>query len=450
MEIDLGNLQGVVKRVYPYPICRHLLFHFGDSGNARAFLTQLLPQVTQADNPLQPKPDALLNLGLSYTGLVALGIDQGLLTQFDALFKSGPDPGELGDVAGSRSDPQNWWERQFTTDHIHGVVHLYALSDAAMDAVSARVRTLLSRFGITELIPRQSGVPLEGRSLGDRRLHFGYRDGFSHPDVAWSDDRSETNELSFRHFVLGYSDPEIPSAPATGAAAELVRDSSYVAFRWIYQDVAAFNRFLSREGPTLAPHLPPGDAEELLAAKLMGRWRNGTPLVLSPDRPVPDQSANNDFTYARDDAHGLRCPFSAHIRVVNPRDQALDPVIVEPVPRVLRRGMPYGAELQGSEDDGEDRGIIGMFVCTDIRRQFNTLGRWIKRNNFSPVFDGNRRVQDPLFANRSVPGTLPEFTIPTDNGPVTLGGLPDFIHTKGTAFFLLPSISTLRALAGGP
>jgi hypothetical protein len=28
--------------------------------------------------------------------------------------------------------------------------------------------------------------------------------------------------------------------------------------------------------------MSPADAEEFLAAKLMGRWRDGTPLTLSP------------------------------------------------------------------------------------------------------------------------------------------------------------------------
>ena len=73
----------------------------------------------------------------------------------------------------------------------------------------------------------------------------------------------------------------------------------------------------------------------------MGRWRNGAPLVLTPDRPDPTMAAGNDFGYRNHDPDGLRCPFSAHIRVVNPRDQELDPV-VDGVPTVIRRGMPYG------------------------------------------------------------------------------------------------------------
>ncbi len=178
----------------------------------------------------------------------------------------------------------------------------------------------------------------------------------------------------------------------------------------------------------------------------MGRWRNGAPLTLTPDWPDPALADENDFLFEETDREGFRCPFSAHIRVMNPRDQPLDPVVVEPVPRVVRRGAPYGPELTGTEDDGIDRGVIGMFLCSDIRRQFYTLTGWLKKNSFSPVYNANRRVQDAIVGNRKVAGASANFIIPSAEGPVTLKNLPDFVHTKGTAFFLLPSLSTLRAL----
>ena len=47
------------------------------------------------------------------------------------------------------------------------------------------------------------------------------------------------------------------------------------------------------------------EEQELLAAKLMGRWRSGAPLVLSPEKDDPalgaDLQRNNDFNYR---AHG--------------------------------------------------------------------------------------------------------------------------------------------------
>src|SRR5262249_25413878 len=151
------------------------------------------------------------------------------------------------------------------------------------------------------------------------------------PPVAWADEGRQPGQPDFRHFLLGYATREVSSAPrepfdgadpAATHAVELARDGTYGVFRWVYQDVAAFNRVLARQAPRLAPRLPARDAEELLAAKILGRWRDGTPLALSPDGPDPALVPRNDFGYA-DDRGGQKCPFSAHIRVVNPRDQPL-------------------------------------------------------------------------------------------------------------------------------
>jgi hypothetical protein len=211
--------------------------------------------------------------------------------------------------------------------------------------------------------------------------------------------------------------------------------------------VAVFNLFLSTEGPKLFPQLAAADAEELLAAKMMGRWRDGTPLVLSPDHPDPQLASSNDFGYLAQDPDGYRCPFSAHIRIVNPRDTPLDPIVVEGVPRILRRGMAYGPPLQGSTDDGVDRGLVGVFLSADLRKQIYSLTSWIMRNNFSQVYDANRRVQDPLLGNRAMPDASADFMIPAADGGVTVKNLPNFVRTKGTAFLLYPGKVTLTALS---
>jgi hypothetical protein len=109
--------------------------------------------------------------------------------------------------------------------------------------------------------------------------------------------------------------------------------------------------------------------------------------------------------------------------------------------------MPYGSPLQGTTDDGVDRGLVGMFLGADLRKQVYTLTSWIVRNDFSPVYDANRRAQDPLFGNRAVPGTSPDFIVPRPGGGATVKGLPDFVHTKGTAFMFYPGKTALAELA---
>ena len=105
-------------------------------------------------------------------------------------------------------------------------------------------------------------------------------------------------------------------------------------------DVAAFRRFVETTSS-----IPAG--RSMLAAKIVGRWRDGTPLVRSPDQPEPalaaDPAAINDFSYA-DDPDGLRCPIGAHIRRANPRDaRGFFDGRLSNRHRIIRRGRTYGA-----------------------------------------------------------------------------------------------------------
>jgi hypothetical protein len=222
-----------------------------------------------------------------------------------------------------------------------------------------------------------------------------------------------------------------------------------MALSWVYQDVAGFNRFLADNAKdvsaTIAPGLPPDKAEELLAAKMMGRWRDGTPVMLSPNQENPPLAVQ-DFLYGADPA-GKLCPVASHIRIVNGRDQPLDSghslMFPAGFPRVLRRGSSYGSWLDGTVDDGQDRGILGMFLCANVNQQFYALTRWIAATNFSDAYK-DPNGQDPLFASRSVPRASRRFSIPGDNGKVTLKGIPDFIRMQGVAV-MLPALATLPA-----
>jgi deferrochelatase/peroxidase EfeB len=441
--VELGDVQATVVELYRCPIAVHLPMGFGAAAGAREFLRELQPLLTMADHDHDPalSPDPLLNVGITCTGLTALGVDPAIVDALDVMYRRGPDAVRLGDVLGSASDPRGWWEGQFATEDIHCIVQLHLRDTGAVGTAVEHVRSLAAAHGVTELRPRANGELLRADSLGDQRVHFGYRDGISHPEIAWDDSPDTPSRVNFRHFLLGHASGSYPSRPRGGPAAGFARDSFYGVFRWLYQDVAAFNRYLRDNAPAL-----PGGSEELLAAKLMGRWRDGTPLVLSPDEPGRF-SDSDDFGYA-DDAGGRSCPFSAHIRIANPRDDAVD-AVVGSVPRVIRRGMPYGPELTGTVDDRVDRGLMGVFLCADIAQQVYKLTGWMKHSAFRPRDGRDGYAQDAITGNRSEPDTRTDFVVPTADGDVTLPSLGEFIRTKGTAFLLYPSRVTMQTLIAG-
>jgi len=447
MTLDLTDIQGLIHHSYRYPRSRHLLFTITSPSAGKKILKFLIPRITHAAQNLNPKPEWLLNVGISYSGLEALGLKPEILQQFPTDFREIPDPERMGDVG--ESIPMNWWNGKFLTPQIHLAVHLFGTTIDNLDNITEEVRQ--AALDNQELRPTKDDKSIDAGAISsiEGELHFGYRDGISKPDVRWGDEPGIPGNIDFRHFLLGYATNDIPSNPRefsansnSKEAALFVRNGSYSVFRWLYQDVALFNRFLLKEGTRLYPNISSNEAKELLAAKLLGRWRDGTPLVLSPDRSNPELSNRNDFVYSTDE-DGLRCPFSAHIRVTNPRDQLLDEDVGK-VPHVIRRGAPFGPKLEGMQDDGIDRGLVGMFICANLKNQFYKLTSWMKENNFSPKFK-NLHAQDP-FGNRLVPDASNEFSILTEEEPLTVN-LQNFVITKGTVFFLLPSLKALNYLA---
>src|SRR5215475_5777373 len=144
--------------------------------------------------------------------------------------------------------------------------------------------------------------------------------------------------LATGELLLGYADEagELPTAPLPHL---LANNGTFMVYRKLHQNVATFRRYLKEKGT-----LYPGGLEKL-AAKFVGRWRDGTPLELSPDsgdlQIVKDDNRNVNFTFGKD-LDGTRCPAGAHIRRTNPRDAfGFDGKLVNRR-RISRRGMVYG------------------------------------------------------------------------------------------------------------
>ena len=223
--------------------------------------------------------------------------------------------------------------------------------------------------------------------------HFGYRDGISQPLMIAQDAAAEVAARGDKHW-----DPSAPLSLALVAEDETATTfGSFMVFRKLEQDVAAFRRKLDEQARAS------GVAADTLGAMAVGRHRDGTPLV--PTGAAPGADAN-DFAYDQD-ATDAQCPFHAHIRKTNPRGDlsrrpdAPLPLEVERRFRIVRRGTTYGArpDLDGSGDPPSG-GVGLLFMCFDSSlRQFAIQQEGADRNAFAFASVG----VDPLIGHNPDP-----------------------------------------------
>jgi Dyp-type peroxidase family len=460
--IDLADIQGDILNAYgnSYDRASYMLVHVDRPAAGRAWLGSLLGRVTSAERWSGPKPQTTLNVAVTYTGLRALGVADGLLCGFSAEFREGMAARSdlLGDVGASAPER---WESPLGSGAGHVLVIIKALDSELIERELTAFRAGVGQASGVSIVHEQHTQMLQGA-----REHFGFADGFSQPALAGvvedgdfadgvAEKEGKWRGLALGELILGYEDEDrlLPSAPAE----PLGRSGTYMIYRKLSQDVALFRRTLSD-----AARLYGGD-EEKLAAKVAGRWRNGTPLVLSPDAPIPgfdpSDSRNNAFQYLDADSDGVRCPLGAHVRRTNPRDalgwKGLDGSgLLSYRHRIVRRGMPYGPPLpdraEGSEGSGEaeqsdeqfERGLV--FVCfnASISRQFEGIQtQWVGDGNaFRLGHDKDYFLGDSSTTDR--------MTVQGDP-PFMLAPQPSFVTTRGGEYLFVPGLAALRFLAGG-
>jgi deferrochelatase/peroxidase EfeB len=460
---DIENIQALVVRSPVKPFISVLLFKLGEAAAARQFLRDFTPRVPRgaaADVAGRPEYHLLFSwngLAKLLRGHPTLDAEQGRrsLEVFFTDSTQAPDglamAQQLGFIGGSA--PAQWWEGRFPSEDIDLAVHACFDADQKTQAL-AEVREAAARCGLQELkLQSFANGALEGVRPRDGRLHFGYRDGITTPDIDWSDG-GRPGAVDLREILLGYPNNDYPTSPQRpGPWQDFARDGSHVALAWIHQDVATFNKFLADESAKAPPSVPRELAQEWVAAKMLGRWRDGSPLARFPDGPPAPPKLDNDFGYA-DDPTGIKCPITSHIRVANGHDQPLKFAnqvrFPRGTPRLIRRGFSYGPPLAGAEDDGVDRGLVGLFCFARVNEQFYTVMRWLQKTDFRDAFKtvpNGLNAQDALFGNRAFPGANAEHRVPLANGSAVNLQLKDFIRYKGIAVFLAPSMKALSVLS---
>jgi Dyp-type peroxidase family len=397
-----------------------------------------------------------LALGFTKDGLTQL-IGRGR-PSLDPSFEKGADHPDT--IAALNDPPKSGWLSKFVSDRIDGV---FLITGPDPPSVTFHSNQLLNFLGTSaKVVYSEMGATRPAAERGHE--HFGFLDGVSQPGIRGLTSLSEPirrpdqgmpgQDLIWPgEFVFGHpgQHPEDPhkQGPAPEMTAPWMRNGSYMVFRRLAQKVPEFRRFVAERAARL------GMDPELLAARMVGRWKSGAPLELAPLRDDPrlggDKNRNNDFEF-REDRFQQRCPYAAHIRKVYPRDDVNEAEAQRH--RILRAGIPFGPEVApGETTTKHERGL--MFVCyqTSIERQFE----YIQRNANDPNFvsgktrPGGAAVTpgfDPIIG-QAEGGGVREMDEPYPNYPAgsrrtTLTMPKEFVELTAAAYFFMPSITALR------
>jgi Dyp-type peroxidase family len=451
-NLNAADIQGFAMRGYTYPVARYVMLKINDATSARALLCRILDVVTTAER-WDVKPDWTLNIAFTYPGLVQLGLPDATLLSFPVEFVQGMKArAAILDDTGS-SAPERW-DQFWQGERVHAWVGIYGKSAEILDERCRRLQEMLDETGGAIIVDVQEAGLRTKDGQPTAKEHFGYTDGFGNPDFAGADRKSQPGQgkltddgkwvpLATGEFLLGHADEagEIPVAPIPHL---LAKNGTFMVYRKLHQNVATFRNYLKENGARYS------GGEDKLKAKFVGRWDDGTPLELSPDKPdasiVNDPARNTNFTYGSD-PDGARCPIGAHMRRTHPRDAfGFNGALVNRR-RILRRGLPYGAATPSGApaDDAAEHGVIFIVLNASISRQFEFVQQqWIQYGNDS--HQGSDR--DLLLGKHDGKGKfMIQGTVDAANQPYMCAALPSFVELRGGEYFFMPSLTALRLMA---
>jgi len=453
-EIDLDDIQGLILRGYKKDEACHLVLQILEPERFRELLAELTdedpetgPFITVATDwkrkpPVDVDAEHCVNLGFTFEGLKALVPDvESQTPPFPEAFQKGAaERGEkwAGETGRNHSDK---WKSTLVGNRVHAILSVYADDAGELEKVLSYLRGRME--GAVEELDHFPAHRLDGKDVE----HFGYEDGLSQPTIEGVEPRAGLEDpfspVPAGEFVLGLdTQREDPWEPMP----ELGRNGSFAAFRVMEQNVRGFRDFLAAEARST------GLGEELLAAKLCGRWRNGEPLMMrapgDPAEEIPKPERNmfdyeSTEAFPNGDPEGLRCPRGAHIRRAFPRSQRVVDDFNGFKRRIVRRGMPYGPKYDPARPDEGERGLVGHFICSSLANQYEYIMReWINDG----VFTGGRlgRTKDPLTGANDPADS--RFSIPGDED-VELTGFTQYVTTVGCVYLFLPSMTVLRQMA---
>jgi Dyp-type peroxidase family len=420
---DPDNVQGGILQ--SYPDVDHgclLLLQFASPEGLAALLNALL--VTSQADQLEPGEIAT-NIAFTVEGLRVAGLSDDEVRELPEEFVQGMErrAGLLGDLRINhprrwRLPSLNWREGVDAQDvgeddsapridlgAVHAVVQVRLQASGPTAALKPRAQLMAA---MEALVAAHSDVkPLSLQWMQRRRNaarqfeeHFGFIDSNSDPVLSKRKAGYRfPNQIHLGEMLCGYpnlADKASPFASAPDRVQALLQDGSFLVVRKLRQDIAALEDALgeavtqtAEDGHQLTP--------DELKSKMMGRWPGGNDKAGEPLADAEPHSTN-DFHFDND-PDGTLCPFHAHIRRANPR-------ITKPEkggrpPRIVRRGMSYGAPFNRDEGDvqsrqdslDQERGLIFMAYNASLGEQFEVVQRWLNGGNSSASYSGQ---SDPI------------------------------------------------------
>lgn len=363
-----------------------------------------------------------------------------------------------------------------------------------------------------QLLYEEEGKYLPGELAGHE--HFGFKDGVSQPGIRGRVSAAPLDFLTPRlidpqdslalthagpgqplvwpgQFVLGEKYPiqdpfnSLQPQPNTPPEPAWAANGSYLVFRRLRQDVPAFWQFMHEQAQALRVKYPAlaGLTAERFASLLVGRWPSGAPIMREPAADNPELAAHrlavNNFNFtnatgtvrlipsaadppdnyspAPADGSGSRCPFAAHIRKVNPRDDRTElggPGRTLPK-RILRRGIPFGRPLANPLRPGRDKGERGLLFVgyqAFIESQFEFLMiDWADSTVNPRSYPGDDSEHpaghDPLIGQQAEGSRERTFTLRVDEQTFEPVNLPrEWVISTGGGYFFAPSITALKTV----
>jgi Dyp-type peroxidase family len=451
-RLDVTDIQGFAIRGYNFPFARFLFLKVLDEEKGRRWIGGLIEHLTTGARWGEVKPTTTMNIAFTYGGLDALGLPEASLLSFPVEFVQGMKA--RADILSDRgkNDPQNWDD--VWSGGVHAWLGVFALSPADLEQKCSAILGGIQDVGGVSMIDSQDAAALQIDGQVTAKEHFGYTDGFGNPEFLGVEkdaqpgqgkltDDGKWTPLATGELLLEYADEagELPVAPLPHLLAS---NGTFMVYRKLHQNVATFRKYLAEKGKLYA------GGPEKLASKFLGRWPDGTPVELSPDKPdatiVQDKNRNVNFTFGKD-LDGARCPLGAHIRRTNPRDAfGFNGALINRR-RISRRGMPYGASTPEDQpgSDTDEHGIVFMALNASIFRQFEFVQQqWIEYGN--DARQGNDK--DLLIGNHGGQGkSMIQGSTDPQNPPFLCGALPNFVELRGGDYFFIPSMTALRMIA---